>query len=786
MKAGEEMSNQEKGRKSGKEVNRKILKRTVLLMLCFGIVTFLILVGRLWYLQVVQHDTLQQEAIEQQTSEQTVTAQRGTIYDTKGNVLAISSTVYDVVISPKAIVEKQESLDRSLEEATKKGKSTEKYKVNVEKLIADQLSKILKNIDAATIQQKCADKGSQYKKITTKIDSTTEDAVRKFIAKNDLAGCIYLTPNTKRYYPYSDLAAQVIGFTNESGGAYGIESQLNKQLAGTAGLLVTATNGKGTDLMNFFQDYYDAENGDDVHLTIDSTIQAYCEKYLAEGIHEYDVRKGGFIIALDCKSGAVLGMASSPTYDLNDYSKVVDKTLQKKVDNKELSESDALYEMWRNKALNDTYEPGSTFKAVVLASALEEGTTTTKDTFYCSGSVRVGNYTIRCSNRSGHGMQTLAEAVGHSCNPAFIKIGQGLGTKKFYSYLEAFGLKEPTGIDLPGEGKSVIWAQKDFGITNLATASFGQRFTVTPIQLITAVNAVVNGGYLYRPHVVSSIVDKDGNTTYEADTDPVRQVISKKTSSTCDQILEGVVSSYTGQNAYQAGYRIGGKTGTSQTLIKDEYVTSFIGFAPSDDPQVIVLVAFDSPKVEAPGSNYTTTGYYISGGQMAAPIAGRLIADILDYRGFQKEYTTNDLTGSGVNVPPLTGYSEKEAGAALNKKDLTYRTVGSGDTVTGQIPESGTTIPAGSKVILYMGKDVPKDTITMPDLSNMTPDAVKDTLNNLNLYMVASGTSGDYTSNTVAYKQSVKAGEKVPRGKVITVYFSNKSIADNDSDALEQ
>lgn len=769
------MNNHEKGRKNGKEANRRILKRTVFLMLFFGIVTFLILAGRLWYLQVVRHDELEELAIEQQTSEQAVTAQRGTIYDSKGSVLAISSTVYDVILSPKAIVEKQEALGKE-----DKGSGT-----NVQTLIATGLADILGNVDAASIEEKCADKSSQYKKIATKIDSTTEDAVREFISENELAGCIYLTPNTKRYYPYSDLAAQVIGFTNEAGGAYGIESQLNKELAGNAGLVVTATNGRGTDLLNFFQDYYDAENGDDVHLTIDATIQSYCEKYLAEGIAEYDAQKGGFVIALDCDSGGVLGMASAPTYDLNDYSKVIDKKLLEKIDKKKMTESDALYEMWRNKALNDTYEPGSTFKSVVLASALEEGTTSTKDSFYCSGQVRVGSWPIRCSNRSGHGQQTLAEAVGHSCNPAFIEIGQKLGTEKFYSYLEAFGITEATGIDLPGEGESVLWDKKNFGITNLATASFGQRFTVTPIQLISAVNAVVNGGYLYQPHVVSSVVDKDGNTTYEADTDPVRQVISESTSATCAEILEGVVTSYTGQNAYQAGYRIGGKTGTSQTLVKDEYIVSFVGFAPANDPQVIVLVAFDSPKVESEGSNYTTTGYYISGGQLAAPIAGQLIADILDYQGFEKEYTANDLTGSSVSVPTLVGSGEKEAAEALNNKDLTYRIVGKGETVTDQIPAAGTTIPGGSKVILYMGGEAPEDTITMPDLTGMTPDVVKDTLNNLNLYMTASGTSGYYTSNTVAYKQSVEAGKKVSRGEVITVYFSNKSIEDNDSDALE-
>ena len=771
MKAGEGMSRQVSGRRSGRDGNRTILKRTLLLMGIFGVLTFLILIGRLWYLQVIRHDALQERAIAQQTSEQPVTAQRGTIYDNQGNVLAISSTVYDVILSPKAVEEKQEASKQS---------GTE-----VQNLVSQGLAGILEDVDAKTILEKCGDKKSQYKKIATKVEGETEESLRKFISDNELAECIYLTPTTKRYYPYSDMAAQVIGFTNESGGAYGVESQFNEYLAGKAGLVVTATNGRGTDLLNFFQDYYDAESGDDVHLTRDSTIQSYCQKYLDQGVEEYDVRKGGCIIAMDCNSGAILGMASSPNYDLNNYSKIRDSTLKAKIKGKKMDKGEARLEMWRNKALNDTYEPGSTFKSVVLASALEEGVITTEDHFYCAGYVHMGGYRIRCSSRGGHGQQTLAEAVGHSCNPAFIQIGQKLGEEKFYSYLEAFGLTDKTGIDLPGEGDSVIWKEKDFGSTNLATASFGQRFTITPIQLITAVSAVVNGGYLYQPHVVSSVVDREGNTVYEADTAPVRQVVSEATSRTCAELLEGVVSSYTGQNAYQPGYRIGGKTGTSQTLVKDEYIASFVGFAPANDPQVIVQVGFNSPKVEAKGSNTSTTGYNISGGRMAAPIAGQLLADILDYQGFEKEYTANDLSGSNVSVPALIGSTEKNASKALNSKDLTYRKVGNGDKVTDQIPVSGTYIPSGSRVILYMGGEAPEETITMPDLSGMTPDVVKDTLNNLGLYMRASGASGNYTSNTVAYQQSVQAGDQVTRGEVIRVTFSNQSIEDNDSDALE-
>lgn len=780
------MSNSEKRKKNGKDTNFKLLKRTLFLLVVFGIVVFLPIAGKLWYLQVIEHDELEERAIQQQTSELSVTAQRGTICDCQGNVLAISSTVHDVIISPKAILEKQESLDEQRKAAQKAGKSTTEYDFNVQELIAQNLSKLLDGVTAESIAEKCGDKESQYKRIALKIDTETEDKVRKFISDNGLAGCVYLTPNTKRYYPYSGLAAQIIGFANDNGGAYGVEAQRNAELAGTNGLVVTAKNARGTDLMNFFQDYYDAEDGDNVKLTIDATIQAYCEKYLKEGIQEYDVRKGGFIIVMDCKNGAILGMASSPSYDLNQYSTVVDKTLLKQIEGGEIEESDALNEMWRNKALNDTYEPGSTFKSIVLASALEEGVITTKDTFYCGGSVKMGEWTISCSNHNGHGQQVLAAAVGNSCNPAFIKIGQALGTEKFYSYLEAFGLTESTGIDLPGEGSSVLWDRQNFNKVNLATASFGQRFTITPVQLITAVNAVVNGGYLYTPHVIENIVDKEGNTVYEADTTPVRQVISQQTSATCAEILEGVVTNYGGSNAYQAGYRIGGKTGTSETLIEDEYITSFIGFAPANHPQIIALVGFQAPKVKNRGSDYTTTGYYISGGNLAAPIAGELIADVLDYLGFEKEYTANDITGASVSVPALNGYGQKQAEEVLKNKDLVYRIVGNGDTVTDQIPAAGTTIPGGSKVILYMGEKPVQETITMPDLTGMTPDQAKDALSNLNLYMMATGTSGNYTSNTVAYKQSVKGGEKVAQGTVVTVSFSNKSVADNDRDAIQQ
>ncbi len=784
----------------GREAKRRIFRRTVVLLCVFGVLLFIPLVQKLYYWQIERHEELEEEAVEQQTSELSVTANRGSIYDSNGNVLAISSTAYDVIISPKAILEKQSELDTDRQEALEKAAAAEdeetkaKYTEEAEacdfdvvQVVAQGLEEILEDVTAESIEEKCEDTTSQYKKLASKVSDSVAESVRSLISEYDLSGCIYMTPNSKRFYPYSTLAAQVIGFTNDSGGAYGLEAQLEDTLSGTAGLLVTAKNNRGTDLKNFYQDYYDAEDGSDVYLTLDATIQAYCEKYLEEGIEANDVQNGGFVIVMECDTGAILGMASSPTYDLNDYSTVIDSVLQSEISSGKITESDALNTMWRNKAVNDTYEPGSTFKSLVLAAALEEGVISESSTFNCSGSIMVSGWSnpIYCSERTGHGNQTLAEAVGHSCNPAFITIGQKLGTDTFYDYMEAFGLMSTTGIDVPGESQGVVWSEDNFGIVQLATASFGQRFTVTPISLITAINAAVNGGYLREPYVVDHIVSEDGSITYQADNTAVRQVISEETSARVASLLEGVVTSYTGKNAYMEGYRIGGKTGTSQTLVDDEYVVSFVGFAPADDPQIIVLMALDSPQVASEGSDYCTNGVYISGGNMAAPLVGQLIADILDYQGFIKEYTADDLSGATVSMPTVIGYDEDTAAQVLTAKDLTYRVVGDGDTVTGQIPSTGVSLPSGSQVILYMGEEVPEDQVIMPDLTGKSPDTVLEILSELDLYMIASGSSSYYTSTTLAYKQSVEAGELLDRGTTVTVYFSDDTIVDyvdNDMD----
>lgn len=836
------MNQERKIREAGKAANRLVFSRTVKLMIVFGLLIFLPLIWQLYQIQIVRHDELEEKAVKQQTSELSISASRGTIYDANGNVLAISSTAYDVIISPKAIVDKQKELDEAKESAKEKAEKKYEddaenrskavaeaiapYDWNVEDVVCTELAEIL-DLEESNLRERCQKTNSQYQRLAIKVDQDTEDEIRALLEEYDLAGCIYLQPNTKRYYPYSDLAAQIIGFTNDNGGAYGLESGYESQLAGEAGLVVTAKNAAGTDLMNFFQDYYDATDGSSLHLTLDATIQSYCENYLEEYCEKYETQNGGVIIAMECDTGAILGMAMSPTFDLNSYSEITDETLLEKVEENakekvEASEeavkeaiaqaeeegteltpeektpltyeeaykaayADALSSQWTNKAITDNYEPGSTFKALVLAAGLEEGVIDENSTFECGGSVMVADWPkpIYCSNKNGHGHQTLAEAIGHSCNPALISIGQKLGKETFYEYFYNFGIMEPTGVDLPYESGSNVWPEEEFGIVELATASFGQRFTVTPIQMITAFNAVINGGYLYTPYVVDSITDQNGSVTYEADTTPVRQVISESTSEKCAEILEGVVTKYTGKNAYRSGYRIGGKTGTSQTKNSDGSdglnIASFMGFAPADDPDVIVLVIFDRP-YDA-GGGYTSSDIYISGGNMAAPVAGDLLVDILDYRGYAQTYTADDLTGAPVSVPDLTGMTEIQVEEALKGKKLDYRTVGDGETVTGQIPAAGNSIPQNSTVILYMGEEAPTDAVEMPNLKGLTAKEAMSALNARGLFMKASGVSS-YSGSATCVSQSVEPGTMTSRGYVVTLQFSDGSNDDADTAAI--
>lgn len=759
------------GRQDDRHKKQRVFRRTILLMVIFGVAIFLPLAGKLYALQITQHESLQLRAAEQQTRDMAVSADRGTIYDSEGNILAISATVQNLVLSPKDI------------EANKLDKS----------LIATGLSQIT-GADAGKLLQRMERTGSQYEVVVRKMEEEQSEAVRTFIKDNKLGNGVYLEPDSKRYYPYGSLASHIIGFVGaENQGMYGAEMIYNDSLSGTDGRVVTAKNGANTEMLSKYENIVDAQDGLDHHLTVNATIQGFAEKALEEGIEKYDVQEGGFCIVMDPKTGGILAMASAGGYDLNQPGAIADpdkaQELEEMKADPAVSQDDYLkalglaqQEQWRNRCVNDTYEPGSTFKSIVVAAALEEGAVNQNSQFYCNGSKRVADWDIHCAKRTGHGAQNLQDAVRNSCNPAFIEIGQALGAEKMYDYFENFGLLAPTGIDLNGEGKGIIWPRKTFvseeGLTSLATASFGQTLTVTPIQLITAACAVVNGGHLMTPHVLDYTTDADGNIVSQVEPTEVRQVISEETSAKVRDMLEQVVAAKqgTGKNAYQPGYRIGGKTGTSEKIgagaaRRKDYIVSFLGVAPANDPQVVVLLAYDNPKPAVPGSSWTAGGTYISGGNMAAPMAGPLMRQILDYLGVEKQYSAEELSGADATVPLCVGYTEAQASQALGARGFTYRTVGQGERVTGQIPTSGSVVPGGSEIILYMGEEKPGEPVEVPDLTGMTPDAVKQALSRLNLYMRGTGSSEYFTSSTLCANQSIAPGTAVEAGTVVEVTF---------------
>ena len=791
-----------------------IFKRTLMLMGVFGIAVFIPLFWKLWDIAIVNHDQYQSAQLDQYTRDVEVSSSRGSILDTNGNVMAMSATAYNLILSPRDLVASIDEDDYQNEDGTLDEEAYQAALQAKRDLIADEICSVL-GLDRDSVSQRMERTNSAYEIIQRNVEGDQAEELRAFIAENRLGYSLQMVPTTKRYYPYSTVASHVVGFVNDEGGAYGVEAMYDSILEGVSGRVVTGKTASGTEIYNSYSDYIDAVDGSDVALTIDVNIQRMAEQVLAEGIEKYDVQNGGVCVIMDPNTGAILAMASSPNYDLNNYGTVYDQTLNQQAaqqaqeeyeqlktqnltdeDGQPLTDeqlhqkassaavSDALNKQWRSKVLNDTYEPGSTFKAMVLAAALEEGVVSDSDTFYCPGYIVVNGTRMWCSNRNGHGTQTLSEAVENSCNPAFVTIGQKLGAEKFYEYFEEFGLTEETGIDLMGEAVGTVWSEEYLtsaeGYLSLATASFGQRFTVSPLQLISAFASTINGGYLMQPYVVKSVTAADGTVLQETQPTVIRQVVSESTSRHTAEILESEVANGTGRNAYQAGYRIGGKTGTAEKDVTSENqeIVSFVGFAPANDPQVIVLLYFDTPKHAEGSRTMGSTGYYISGGQMVAPLAGELIADVLDYLGVEQQYTEAEASAADVSVPRVIGYDLETAESALKKKNLTYRTVGSGDTVTGQIPAVGASIPGNSTVILYMGEEAPTEQVEMPNLQGLTYEQARKRLNDVGLFLRASGVSTYYNSSVLAQDQSIAAGELVEPGTVVSVRFVDTTVTD--------
>ena len=746
------MANQP-NRKSEKirRANRLIQTRTFLLMLVLGLGVFVLVFAKLYQLQIVRHEELQNKALNQQTRSTEITASRGTIYDRGGNILAISATAETIFLSPLELAE-----ELADEETTWTAD-----------FLVENLSRIL-DVNPESIYQKMERTYSQYEVVKLRAEEAVANEVRTFLNENGIRG-VYLVTDAKRYYPYSTLASHIVGFVGtDNTGLYGLEARFEEELEGQTGLVVTARDNVGNDMLYAYEKYYGAENGNDLVLTIDTTVQYYLESGLAELVDKFDAAEGATGIVMNVNTGAILGMASYPDYDLNDFSTILDTRLSQAVKSGEVSLASAQLRQWRNKALNDTYEPGSTFKILTLAAALEEGVVNMNTTYHCDGYITVSGQRINCSGH--HYGQTLAETAANSCNPAFITYGMNLGRETFYDYMKAFGLMTGSGVDLDGEATGIFIAPENFTQLDLACYAFGQNFNVTPVALIAAQAACVNGGYLHTPYVVEQVLDEDGTVLYQHDTTPVRQVVSEETSAKVRECLEQVVADGTGRNGQVSGYRIGGKTGTADKGQTGEIVVSFVCFAPADDPEIMMLLALDTPVRD--------TGTYPSGGAMVAPMSGSIMAEILPYLGIDPVYSAEELLGADTNVPNVTDLSLKEAQARLESKGFHSRVVGDGDTVTGQTPAGGTLIPGKSTVILYTGEEQPDMECTVPALIGKTPAEANVAATNAGLFLRFTGTTSSTSGSIRVLSQSENVGTKVPAGTVITVQLGDTAVTD--------
>ena len=751
----ENVSNPNRKDENIRRANRVIQTRSFVLMLLMGVGMFVLLFFQLFDLQIVRHEELQSKAVNQQTRRTVVTASRGTIYDRTGNIMAISASAETIILSPLEI-------DRAVNDKDAPVSWTKDT-------LAAGLAELLDG-DAAAIRKRMDNTKSQYEVIKLRAEEDTANAVRAYINENKIVG-VHLVADAKRYYPYGSLASHVIGFVGDDNtGLYGLEARYEQELEGQSGMVVSTKDNAGNDMMYAYEQYFAAQNGSDLTLTLDTTIQYYLEKGLDTMTDKFAAANGATGIIMDAKTGGILAMASSPSYDLNDFAAVQDKTLRERMERGESTLAEMQLLQWRNKALNDTYEPGSTFKILTLAAALEEGVINKNTTVNCNGYVNISNYTIHCSNKVGHGLQTLVQSVGNSCNPAFISYGLKLGNTKFYDYMKSFGLMDGTGIDLGGEATGIFADPSSFTQLDLACYSFGQNFNVTPLALITAQAACINGGYLHTPYLVERITDSNGSVTYQHDSTPVRQVISEETSATVRECLEYVVASGTGKNGQVAGYRIGGKTGTADKGQSGDVVVSFLCFAPADDPQVIMLLTMDTP------SRYT--GTYVSGGNMVAPISSSIMSEVLPYLGVEPSYSAEELLGMDTTVPNVIGMSVEEAKSKLSERGLACKLHGDGQTITDQTPAGGAIIPGKSAVILYAGADKSTAKCKVPYLIGKTPSEANTAATGAGLFIRFSGATASESSAVRVLSQTIEAGTEVEAGTVITVQLGDTSVTD--------
>lgn len=737
---------------------QRLRQRTAILILLILVLGFGAAVLRLTYLTTIQSSELQESAVDLQLADTTVSAKRGTIYDANGNVLAESASVWQVVMSPVNFKNDKQR------QAAAKGLS-EIFDLEYNDVLDD------------TKQQ------SHYVVVKRRIESDEREKVLELIdtLKKDYScsGVIQLLDDYKRYYPKNSLASSVIGFTgSDDQGLEGIEYEYDSYLSGTPGRIITAQNARGTDMPFRYEQNVESEDGNNVYLTIDETIQSICEKYMQKGVEDNNVLNKGVCIAMNVNTGAILAMVTTDGYDLNNPYELSakDKKKIKSTPKKKQAEAEsaALSNMWRNKAVADTYMPGSVFKMCVASAALEENLVNEKTSFTCTGSISVEGETIHCSNISGHGTQNFVEVISNSCNPAFIQIGQMLGAGKFRQYYQGFGFSDKTGIDLPGEAEDSFWKEGKMGGVDLAVASFGQNFTITPIQMITACAAVSNGGYVVQPHVVSKITDSKGNVIKTVDKKVKRQVISDDTSKKMNEYLEYNTERQGAAAGYISGYKVAGKTGTTEkrgvtkveSSFSEDYISSFCGYAPADDPQIAMLVFFDTPDGDA---------YY--GSQVSSPVFINIMSEVLPYLDVKTSYTDEELGYVDASAGDYTGVSVDEAKTAVEADGFTATVKGNGSTVISQIPTVSSGLQKGGSIVLYTDSDSQSETVSVPSLIGLSPDEVNDVASAYGLNVSFSGAT---TSSGTSSSQNVEAGTSVSPGTVITVSFADSSSTLNE------
>lgn len=739
------------------KINRSTTIRIIVVLLCTVILFVSITSYRLCKIMLIDGGKYQALASEQQLYDTLVSAPRGNIYDAKRNLLATSDTAYTIYIIPNSISVLQDEGKKKL----------------VKTAIASGLSEIL-SMEYETVYA-YTEKATSYVTVKKRVDKNVADKVREYISENEelsLAKYIGIDETTKRYYPNDTVASVLLGFVGDDNqGLSGLESYYDTTLTGTVGRVVAAKNALGADMPFSYQVVEEAKQGNSLVLTVDSYIQYTAEKYLEEALEINKVSNKGTCIVMNVKTGAILAMAVKGDFDPNSpfTLSAADQALLDAEDST-ASRNELLNRQWRNKAVSDTYEPGSVFKIFTAAMALEENQTSLSHTYNCGYTIFVAGKEYHCHKKAGHGTVSLVQAMVGSCNPAFITIGQKVGKSNFSKYFEAFGFTKLTGIDLPGETGSIYYPESKMGPVELASASFGQSLQVTPIQMITAGAAAVNGGYLLKPYLVSEIIDAGGNVVQSTQKTVKRQVISKETSEAICNMMLHVVEDGGAKNGYVPGYKVGGKTGTSEKLAKfietgDKcYVSSYMTFAPMDDPEIAILVMIDEPR----GANYY-------GGTVAAPVGSEILSDILPYMGYEPQYTEEELANFAISVPNVVGDEIATAKNKIAVAELKVKVVGNGEKVISQLPEGGAELSKGGTVILYTEADSEVSLTTVPDFNGMSLSQVNSAAASANLNLEFAGYFTGGAGVSVAYKQNIAAGVETAVGTVVTVYFREYS-----------